>query len=257
MTDIKIAAVIPARMASIRHPGKPLIEMQGLPRVEHVRRRALLCGGFSEVVVATCDTEILEAVETFGGRVIMTSKEHIMASERVAEAALNLDCTHVINVQGDEILVMPDDLSNMVESIHANPDAQYWNAIARIEKPTELSDTAIVKCVISTTGRILYCARDFRHLNLNTTFEPVRKILGVLGYTRESLFAFSRLNRTPLETTQSIDQSRIIEHEIPLLAVLFEKGYPGINDSREEQMVRNIFQTDLRQRAIHKEIFYL
>ena len=254
MNGIRIAAVIPARMASIRYPGKPLIEIEGFPMIEHVRRRALLCDGFSDVVVATCDTEILEAVETFGGRVIMTSKEHIMASDRVAEAALNLDCTHVINVQGDEILVMPDDLSNMVESIHANPDGQYWNAIARIEKPAELTDIAIVKCVISTTGRILYCARDFRHLNLNTTFEPVRKILGVLGYTRESLFAFSRLNRTPLETTQSIDQSRIIEHEIPLLAVPFEKGYPGINDSREEQMVRKFFQTDPIQRSILKEI---
>ena len=177
-----------------------------------------------------------------------------MASDRVAEAALNLDCTHVINVQGDEILVMPDDLSNMVESIHANPNGQYWNAIARIEKPVELTDTAIVKCVISTTGKILYCARDFSHLNLNTTFEPVRKILGILGYTWESLLNFSKLSRTPLETTQSIDQSRIIEHEIPLLAVPFEKGYPGINDSREEQMVRKILQTDPMQRSILKGI---
>ena len=75
-----------------------------------------------------------------------------------------------------------------------------------------------------------------------------------MGYTRDSLFAFSRLNRTPLETTQSIDQSRIIEHEIPLLAVPFEKGCPGINDSREEQMVRKIFQKDPMQRSILKEI---
>ena len=254
MTDIKIAAVIPARMASTRYPGKPLIEIQGLPMIEHVRRRALLCGGFSEVVVATCDTEILEAVETFGGRVIMTSKEHIMASDRVAEAALNLDCTHVINVQGDEILVMPDDLSNMVESIHANPDCQYWNAIARIEKLAELTDTAIVKCVISIAGRILYCARDFGHLNLNTTFEPVRKIIGVLGYTRESLLAFSKLSRTPLESTQSIDQSRIIEHEIHLMAVPFEKGYPGINDSREEILVKGILQSDPQQSSVLKKI---
>jgi len=254
MTDIIIAAVIPARMASTRHPGKPLIEIEGLPMVEHVRRRVLLCEGFSNVIVATCDAEIQKVVETFGGKVVMTSKEHIMASDRVAEAALNLDCTHVINVQGDEILVMPDDLSNMVESIHANPDGQYWNAIARIEKPEELADTAIVKCIVSNAGKILYCARDFTHLNLNNTFEPVRKILGILGYTRESLFAFSRLNRTPLETTQSIDQSRIIEHEIPLLAVPFEKGYPGINDSREEQMVRKILQTDPMQRSILKGI---
>ena len=254
MTDIKISAVIPARMASTRYPGKPLIEIQGLPMIEHVRRRTLLCGGLSDVVVTTCDTEILEAVETFGGRVLMTSKEHIMASDRVAEAALELDCTHVINVQGDEILVMPDDLRNMVESIHANPECQYWNAIARIEKPAELNDTSIVKCVISNTGRILYCARDFSHLNLKNSFEPVRKLLGVLGYTRESLFAFSRLNRTPLEQSQSIDQSRIIEHEIPLLSVPFKKGYPGINDPREERMVRKFFQSDPIQISFLKEI---
>ena len=254
MKKVKIAAIIPARIASTRYPGKPLIEIHGLPMIEHVRRRVLLCEGFSDVVVATCDTEIQEAIEFFGGRVLMTAKNHIMASDRVAEAALNLDCTHVINVQGDEILLMPSDLSNMVKSIISDPDGQYWNAIAQIEKPEELSDTTIVKCVISTSGRILYCARDFSHLNLKSTFEPVRKILGILGYCRESLFAFSQLSRTSLESSQSIDQSRIIEHEISLLAVPFKKGYPGINDSREEQMVRQIFRTDSRQRSILKKI---
>jgi len=172
----------------------------------------------------------------------------------VAEVAMNLDCTHVINVQGDEILVMPDDLSSMISSILVAPEVQYWNAIAPIEKPDELADTAIVKCVISTTGRILYCARDFTHLNLNTTFEPVRKILGILCYSRESLLVFSQLSRTSLETSQSIDQSRIIEHEIPLLAVPFENGNPGINDSREEQEVRQILQTDSGQRSILEKI---
>ena len=256
MTEMKIAAVIPARMASRRHPGKPLIEIEGLPMIEHVRRRTVLCSGFSDVVVATCDAEIQEAVEAFGGTVVMTSKEHIMASDRVAEAIEYLDCTHVINVQGDEILVMPDDLQCMVKAVLSNPNGQYWNAIAPIEKPDELADTAIVKCVISTTGRILYCARDFTHLNLNTTFEPVRKILGILSYSRESLLAFSQLSRTSLETSQSIDQSRIIEHEIPLLAVPFEKGSPGINDPREEQEVRHILQTDSGQRSILEKILY-
>jgi CMP-2-keto-3-deoxyoctulosonic acid synthetase len=100
----------------------------------------------------------------------------------------------------------------------------------------------------------LYCSRDFTHLNLNNTFEPVRKILGILGYRIESLLAFSNLARTPLETSQSIDQSRIIEHEIPLQAVTFEKGYPGINDLREEQMVREILKTDPEQKAILETI---
>ena len=254
MTDIKIAAVIPARMASTRHPGKPLIDIQGLPMIEHVRRRVLLCEGFSDVIVATCDAEIQKVVETFGGKVVMTSNEHIMASDRVAEVANVLDCSHVINVQGDEILVVPDDLNNMLESIRAYPDAQYWNAIAPIKKSEELADRSIVKCVLSTTGKILYCARDFTHLNLCKEFEPVRKILGILGYCRESLLAFSHLSRTPLESSQSIDQSRIIEHGIPLSSVPFEKGYPGINDLREEQMVREILKTDREQMAILRKI---
>ena len=146
MNDIKIAAIIPARMGSIRHPGKPLIEIEGLPMIEHVRRRVLLCEGFSDVVVATCDSEIREAIETFGGTVMITSKAHIMASDRVAEAVELLECTHVINVQGDEILVMPDDLQCMVTAVRSNPGGQYWNAIAPIEKSDELADTAIVKC---------------------------------------------------------------------------------------------------------------
>jgi 3-deoxy-manno-octulosonate cytidylyltransferase (CMP-KDO synthetase) len=254
MNDVKIVAVIPARLASTRHPGKPLIEIEGLPMVEHVRRRVLLCDGFADVIVATCDPEIQKVVEIFGGKVVMTSKEHIMASDRVAEVANVLDCSHVINVQGDEILVVPDDLDNMLELIRAYPEGQYWNAIAPIEKSEELANRAIVKCVISTTGKIFYCARDFTHLNLCKKFEPVRKILGILGYSRESLMAFSHLSRTPLESSQSIDQSRIIEHGIPLLSVPFEKGYPGINDLSEEQMVRQILIKDRKQRSILDKI---
>ena len=254
MKDFKIAAVIPARMSSIRYPGKPLIDIEGLPMVEHVRRRVLLCDGFSEVIVATCDPEIRDAIETFGGKVIMTSKKHFMASDRVAEVALSLDFSHFVNIQGDEILVIPDDINKMVKSIQKNPDGEYWNAIAPIEKMEELSDAAIVKCVISNSGRILYCARDFTHLNLKLSFSPVQKILGILGYSRKSLLAFSQLSRTLLESSQSIDQLRIIEHEIPLISVNFANGYPGINDSREEKIVRKILQSDSKQQSILKKI---
>ena len=95
-------------MASNRYPGKPLIKIENLPMIEHVRRRTLMCEEFSDVVVATCDLEIQKTVEAFSGDVIMTSNDHIMASDRVAEAVEHLDCTHVINVQGDEILILPE-----------------------------------------------------------------------------------------------------------------------------------------------------
>ena len=249
-----IAAVIPARMAARRYPGKPLLEINGLPMVEHVRRRAVLCNGFSEVVVATCDREIADAIDSFGGKIVMTSPHHSMATDRVAEAAKELDCTHVVNVQGDEILIRPQDLERMVAVIEGSPKERYWNATAPIESARELEDTAIVKCVVSESEKILYCGRDFSHLKLKPNFEPVRKILGILGYSRVDLFNYSQLSRTPLETTQSIDQFRILEHDIPMHGVRFSAGYPGINNKREEKEVRRIIRDDPNQRKILKLI---
>ena len=95
MSDIKIAAVIPARMGSSRYPGKPLLEIEGLSMIEHVRRRTLLCDSLDNVVVATCDKEIFDEVSKYGGNVVMTSDDHIMATDRVSEASKNLNCSHI------------------------------------------------------------------------------------------------------------------------------------------------------------------
>ena len=180
----------------------------------------------------------------------MTSDKHIMASDRVAEVALTLDCTHVVNVQGDEILVIPDDLDKMIRAIEQSPEIPFWNATALINKEEELIDSSIVKCVVSITEKILYCARQFQQLKLNPPFEPVRKILGILGYRKEAILLFNQMPRTPVESTQSIDQSRIIENDYPLMSVPFQSGYPGINDTQEEKIVRDILNKDPAQKSI-------
>jgi 3-deoxy-manno-octulosonate cytidylyltransferase (CMP-KDO synthetase) len=245
MSEIRVAAIIPARMASSRFPGKPLIEVRGLPMVEHVRRRALLCKEFSEIVVATCDGEIEAAVERYGGKVLMTSPSHAAATDRVAEAMRHLDCTHVVNVQGDEILILPEDLTRMVRAIVAEPAGSAWNAVAKIEHSDELRDRSIVKCVVSRSSRVLFCSRDFSLLPIVADgFEPVRKILGILAYRRSFLESYGAMERTPLEIAESIDQSRIIEHDVPLHAVEFAKGYPGINEPREVAVVEKYLAED-------------
>lgn len=251
---MKIAAIIPARMESSRYPGKALVEFDSIPMVEHVRRRALLCKEFSQVVVATCNEEIYSAIKKFDGDVVMTAPTHAMASDRVAEAAEKLDCTHIINVQGDEILVLPEDLTRMALAIKANPGELFWNALAEIESKEELSDTSIVKCAVSVSGRIMYCSRDFSSLGLKNEFQPIKKILGILGYSREGLVRFGELKRTPLETTQSIDQSRVLEHDLVLNAVDFSRGYPGINEPREAELVREILKSNDRQRQVLNQI---
>lgn len=253
---VRVAAIIPARMASSRFPGKPLLRVHNLPMVEHVRRRALRCKRFSDVVVATCDREIAEVVEGYGGRCIMTSPAHPAATDRVAEAARSLDCTHVVNVQGDEILVLAEDLERMVRAIEEEPGVPAWNAVAPISQVADLADRSIVKAAMSVSGRILYCARDFSHYigKIDKRFEPIRKILGILGYSREFLERYSTLPRTPLEVAEAIDESRIIEHDVLLRGVEFSKGYPGINEPHEINLVEQCFQENLAQKALLQDI---
>lgn len=252
----RVAAVIPARMASGRFPGKPLVTIRGLPMVEHVRRRARLCPAFSEVVVATCDEEIARVVESYGGRSLMTSSAHQAATDRVSEASRRLDCTHVVNIQGDEILVLPSDLTAMVQAMEQDPSVPAWNAVARIEDKAELADPSVVKCLLSTSGWILSCGRDASGLRgrLGDGAEPVRKLLGILGYTREFLARYQSLPRTPVEVAESIDQSRIIEHDVMLRSVEFQRGYPGINEPREVELVEGYLSDDPQQQAVLDEV---
>ena len=256
MDKVRVAAVIPARMASSRFPGKPLIQIQGLAMVEHVRRRALLCRRFCEVVVATCDKEIAAVVEESGGKVLLTSSAHPAATDRVAEAVRQLDCTHVVNVQGDEILVLPSDLEKMASAMEAQPTVPAWNAVARIEDPAELSDPSVVKCVLSISGRILFCARDLGRcaIQMNNGFEPIRRVLGILGYRRDFLEDYGKLPRTPFESAESIDQSRILEHDIILRSVPFTKGYVGVNERRELERVHSCLRDDPMQQAVLQEV---
>lgn len=256
MSGVRVAAIIPARMASSRLPGKPLLQVRGLPMIEHVRRRVALCRRFSEIVVATCDRAVAEVVESYGGRWVMTTPTHLAATDRVAEAVRQLDCTHVLNIQGDEILVLPSDLERMVLSMETEPGVPAWNGVARIEEIAELSDQAVVKCVVSLTGRILYCSRDFSHLSgtASDRFEPIRRILGILGYRRDFLERYGQLARTPLERAGSIDQSRILEHNVILQGVELSKGYPGINELRELVLVERYLETDAMQQFVLGEI---
>lgn len=245
---MKIVAVIPARMASTRYPGKPLLEFYGLPMIEHVRRRTLLCRGFTDVVVATCDREIVSEVRRFGGRAIMTSDKHPVASERVLEAIQEIDCTHVVNVQGDEILVKPADLETMLSEMESGGETGMWNGVAPLESPDNLRDASIVKAVLDRERRFLYCSRQFERA------ESVHWVMGLLAYERDFLKNFSRWKKTPREEAESIEQMRVLENGKTIQGVLFDKAYPGINEPREAEWVREILENDPEQKRILKEI---
>jgi 3-deoxy-manno-octulosonate cytidylyltransferase (CMP-KDO synthetase) len=241
-------AVIPAHLASVRFPRKVLFPFHGLPMIEHVRRRALLADGLGPVYVATCDDEVADVVRGFGGKVIMTSTHHRNGTTRVAEAVAEIDCTHVVLLQGDEPLLLPRHLEMLLRSIAAGPGGDAWNATGPIESPEELDRHSFVKCAVAESGRILYC---FRRSPGYSEFEQqrryIRKILGLIAYRREILLRVSELAPSVIEEVEFIEQMRLLEHGLHLRSVAVHPSLPSVNEPHEANIVLAQTQGDPEQ----------
>ena len=252
---MKIVAVIPAHMASVRFPGKILFPMHGLPMIEHVRRRALLSGAEIDVYVATCDEEIAKAVRSFGGKVITTETTHLNGTTRVAEALKSIDCTHVILLQGDEPLLLPRHVDLFAKAIASEPSVYAWNAVGPIETEEELDRHSFVKCSISATGRIQYC---FRRTPCYSAFDSqktfIRKILGIIAYRKDFLLRLALLPASMIEHAESIEQMRIIDNDFILQSVQLSPSLPSVNEPHEAQIVLNYIKNNSEQQGLLAQI---
>ena len=212
---MKIVAIIPARMESSRFPGKPLAPILGRPMIEHVYRRTMLCQALDDVTVATCDPEIFESVEAFGGKAIMTSPAHERASDRVAEAAADLDADVIVMVQGDEPMTYPEMIAESLEPFLGGDDqVACVNLTARIKSQKELEDPNTIKVVMDRNGFALYMSREpIPTLHLQD-FDQVSafKQVCIIPFTTAALQEFNQLDPTPLEVAESIDMMRFIEN---------------------------------------------
>ena len=212
--DVRIIAVIPARMGSSRFPGKPLAPMLGLPMVEHVYRRTAMCQLLQKVYVATCDREIYEAVKAFGGPAIMTSPKHERASDRVAEAAQELGAGIVVMVQGDEPMLVPQMIERAVEPLLEDPQVGCVNLVKRIESESEYRDPNAIKVVMNRQRDALYFSREPIPTSClqKPKQVPVFKQVCIIPFRHGLLQAYAQLEPTPLERAESIDMLRLLEH---------------------------------------------
>jgi 3-deoxy-manno-octulosonate cytidylyltransferase (CMP-KDO synthetase) len=212
---MKIMAVIPARMGSSRFPGKPLAPILGRPMIEHVYRRTMLCQALDDVIIATCDTEIFESVEAFGGKAVMTSLAHERASDRVAEASADLAADVIVMVQGDEPMTYPQMITeSLAPFLSSDPEIDCVNLTARIKDQKEFEDPNTIKVVMDRDGFALYMSREpIPTLHLQD-FDQVSayKQVCIIPFTSAALRKFVRLDPTPLEVAESIDMMRFIEH---------------------------------------------
>jgi 3-deoxy-manno-octulosonate cytidylyltransferase (CMP-KDO synthetase) len=206
-------AVVPARMSSSRFPGKPLAPLLGRPMIEHVVRRVAMCSRLDEVFVATCDAEIRDTVEGFGGNVIMTSADHERASDRVAEAAERLQGDIIVMVQGDEPMIVPDMIVAALAPMLQDARIGCVNLARRITSREEYHDPNTIKVAMDVYGNALYFSRSPIPATDPSRPDqpPAFKQVCVIPFRRHFLREFARLRPTPLERAESVDMLRAIE----------------------------------------------
>jgi 3-deoxy-manno-octulosonate cytidylyltransferase (CMP-KDO synthetase) len=250
----RIVAIIPARYQSTRFPGKPLADIAGRSMIEHVYRRAASAPGVDAVVVATDDARIALTVERFGGVVKMTRSIHPTGTDRIAEVAINLECDIVLNIQGDEPLIEPEMIAQLIAPLDDDPGVQMTTLRRQITHAADYSDPNVVKVVVDRLGDALYFSRspipfvrgatpaagaysDVPYVGVGTT-GPFFKHIGAYGYRRSFLLEVNGLPQTPLEKAESLEQLRVLEHGYRIRAVETRYDSVGVDTPEDLERVR-------------------
>ncbi len=236
---MKTAIVIPARYASTRLPGKPLLRQTGKYLIQHVYERAVQARRAAEVIVATDDPRIVAAVESFGGRVALTRREHPSGTDRVAEVARGLDADVLVNLQGDEPLVEPASLDLLPELLARDPDADMATLATPINSVEQWQDPNCVKVVCDVTGRALYFSRSpipyVRDGQPSFAARPARFLqhLGLYAYRKPFLLRLAEMAPEPLEELEKLEQLRVLAHGRSIRVGVVAHASLGI-DTRED-----------------------
>ncbi len=215
MTTPRVVAVIPARYAAVRLPGKPLLALAGKSMIQRVWERVRLAQRVHRVIVATDDQRIVQAVEGFGGEARMTRADHRSGTERIAEVAAHTEGEVFVNVQGDEPLLNPAAVDAAVAALLEEPPAAVATVATPVKDPADIVDPNVVKTVLDFDGNALYFSRApipwvrderqrvrARHL----------KHLGLYVFERKALLEFPTLPQGDLERLEQLEQLRWMEN---------------------------------------------
>lgn len=215
---MRILGIIPARYASTRFPGKPLADIGGKSMIQRVYEQVLKSGVLDAVVVATDDERIAKELEQIGAKYVMTDPEHLNGTMRCAEvmtfpAFKGFDAA--INIQGDEPFINPEQIALVAETLVAHPDG-IATLVRKITDYNLYADTNIVKAVLANNGRALYFGRAPLPYYRNGEFESAYQHVGIYGYPARLLTKLAKLEPTPLELAENLEQLRWLENDIDI-----------------------------------------
>ena len=240
---MRILAVIPARMASSRFPGKPMAQILGMPMIGHCYCRVRLCEELSDTYVATCDKEIFDYIESIGGKVVMTADTHERASDRAAEAMLKIETQTgektdiLVMVQGDEPMDTPQMVGEALGPMLADESINVVNLVAPISNAEEFEDPNTVKVVTDPAGNALYFSREPVPSRKKWSGDiPMQKQVCVIPFRRDYLLEFNNTPETPLEQIESVDMLRVLESGGRVRMV--PTRYPSIGVDTPEHLER-------------------
>ena len=211
-------AVIPARYASTRFPGKPLTVIGDRTMIQRVYEQVRQTPGIDHIVVATDDERIVDAVQQFGGAAMMTSDHHISGTDRCAEVARHFEeATFVLNIQGDEPFIQPEQIALLADTL-STANGGIATLVKKITDPGQLTNPNVVKAVVSMRQEALYFSRHAIPYLRGVQEEDWTKNsihykhIGLYGFRRSTLLELAQLSASPLEKAESLEQLRWLEH---------------------------------------------
>jgi 3-deoxy-manno-octulosonate cytidylyltransferase (CMP-KDO synthetase) len=222
---MNILAIIPARMGSSRFPGKPMAKILSKPMIGHVYDRVKKCGLLTKTIVATCDKEIKDYIESIGGESVMTSDQHERASDRCAEALSYIEREDgvqydiIVMVQGDEPMTHPGMITEAVTPMLSDLEILVTNLLGDISTTKEFKDRNCIKVVCDQQNNAIYFSREPIPNCSNFSNISPKKQVCIIPFTRNFLLEYTKLNPTPLEVAESIDMLRVLENNLKVKMV--------------------------------------
>lgn len=245
---MRVTAVIPARYASTRLPGKPLADICGKPMIQWVYERTARCLAVNRVIVATDDERIAAAVRAFGGEVEMTRADHPTGTDRLAEVATRIESALIVNVQGDEPLIDPRMIEQVIDPMRRNPGVPMGTLKCRITSPEEYLNPNVVKVVTDRNDYALYFSRApipyGREImdQIDTEFSQIEayKHVGLYIYRRDFLLTYHKLAPTPLEQNEKLEQLRALENGFRIKVAETRLTSQGVDTPEDLERVRRV-----------------
>jgi 3-deoxy-manno-octulosonate cytidylyltransferase (CMP-KDO synthetase) len=239
---MQVLGIIPARYQSTRLPGKPLLDIAGKPMIQRVYEAARTAKLIDDIIIATDDFRILEAVQAFGAKAEMTAAVHPTGTDRLAEVAMRNPAEIVVNIQGDEPLIRGEVIDRVIQPLLDDPTLPMATARVVIDDELQAQEASVVKVVTDEQNNALYFSRALIPFPRNVGAAPFWKHVGLYVYRHDFLLNYINLPQTQLELAESLEQLRVLGHGYRIKVVEVKHDSVGVDTQEDLELVRRVFE---------------